>query len=105
MQLNGSHTAIAGTAKAIIQSLSRSVWAEVPAEEVSWGWLGKAAGESTGSMREREMGSFQERAEAPLPCPRVAGQVALETLTWKTASICVRKTGLDQRNNPLIELI
>lgn len=42
MQLNGTHTAIAGTAKAIIQSLSRSVWAEAPqlsAEE------GQAGGE------------------------------------------------------------
>lgn len=30
MQLNGSHTATAGTAKAIIHCLSSSVWAEAP---------------------------------------------------------------------------
>lgn len=56
MQLNGSHTATAGTAKAIIHSLSSSVWGEAPqpsAEE------GKAAGESMQSVGAREIWSLQ----------------------------------------------
>lgn len=85
------------------------MWAEAPqlsAEEGqaggSWGWPGKAAGESMESMRERETWNLQERAEAVLPCPRIARQVSLEALTWKIGSICVRRIGLDQKNNLLI---
>lgn len=50
-------------------------------QEGSWGWPGKAAGESMENMRERETWNLQERAEAALLCPRVARKVSLGALT------------------------
>lgn len=113
MQLNGSHIVMARTAKAIIQSLSRSVWAEAlpsSAEErraERWPGTGSerqaAAGKRMESIREKGWYGAPgcEQRQRSLR-PGAAGQAGLETPTWKIASVCVKETGLDQRNNHFI---
>lgn len=113
MQLNGSHIVIAGTAKAINQSLSRSEWAEEPESSAGERWAERCPG--TDSERQvaagKHMESSGEKGRYGVSrCEQrqcslhsgAAGQAGLETLTWKIASACVRETGLDQRNNYFI---
>lgn len=95
MQLNGSHIAIAGTAKAIIWSLSRSVWAEAPQSSAGGTWADRCLGScserqaAVGRRRERvgarETGSTQVGAASPgcqeLACQRQPANTDLPTLT------------------------